>query len=226
MTFLWGGARMSRPSQILSAVAIAGLVAGCSSAEQSSDAGPDAGFHYTGLSVGSATFAGGLTGTVAANGFAFSMSTGYPLLDGGNSGPYVYVQISDDPQNTTGTNFSCAFNLYGITLDAGVFTPANVDQLLCFVVVSLPDGGTGDQWWGGYGGPFGPPNTFELELTSPGPASVSSSGTNWFDPSATLSVYLASSAPLTAPADETQGVILVVTVAPRPCPTYCAPGPP
>ncbi len=217
---------MSRMAQILSTVGVASIVAGCGSTGGGPDAGPlvDAGFHYTELSAGTATFAGGLTGTVAATGFAFSVPTGYLLGDGGNSGPYVYIQISNAlSENTTGPNFACSFELYdSTTLDVGIYTPANVDQLLCFVIVPLPDGGTGDQWWDGFGGAFGPPNIFELELTSPGPASGFSSGTNWFDPSATLTAYLASSGYLTPPADETEGVILNATVAPPPCPTYCA----
>ncbi len=195
---------MKRTAHLLSAVAMAFGVAGCGSTEGGVDGGPpgDAGFHYTALSTGTATFAGGLTGTVAATAFAFSNPMGGLVLpDGGISGPYVYVQISSAlSEDATAPNFGCSFHLDDTTtLDAGTYTPANVDQLGCFVVVPLPDGGTGDQWWGGYGAPFGPSNIFELQLASPGPATVFSSGTQWFDPSATLSVYLASSGRFVTP---------------------------
>jgi len=215
-------ARMSRTAQVLSAVAMASIVAGCGSSGGGPDAGPlvDAGFHYTTLSVGTATFTGALSGTWGATALAFSIPMGFPLADGGNSGPYVYFQITS-AISSPGPSWGCQFLLFSsTTLDAGEYTPTNTDWPICDIIIFLPDGGTGDEWFAGLGGTFAPPNTFDLELTSPGPAGGSSSYTNWDDPSATLTAYLAPNP------GQTEGVTITATVAPPPCPTYCAPGPP
>jgi hypothetical protein len=214
---------MSRTRQILAGVAAASIVAGCGTTPEGPDAGPlvDAGFHYTALSVGTATFGGALTGTFGATALGFSVPMGFQLLDGGNSGPYVYFQIGS-AVGATGPSWGCRFELFpSTTLDAGFYTPTNVSQLLCDIIIFLPDGGTGDEWFAGLGDSFQPPNIFDLNLTSPGPASTFSSASNWDDPSASVSVYLAPS-----PGQTEGGVVITATVAPPPCPTYCAPGPP
>jgi hypothetical protein len=214
------GARMSRTAQILSAVLVASIVAGCGTTTERPDAGPlvDAGFHFTAPSVGTATFGGALTGTFGATALGFSETTGFPLLDGGNSGPYVYFQITNALESA-GPSWGCSFELFSTTeLDPGSYTPANVNELDCVIIIYLPDGGTGEQWFANLEGGF-EPNIFDLNLTSPGPARHSPP--DWADPSATVSVYLAPS-----PGENDGGVVITATVAPPPCPTYCAPGPP
>jgi hypothetical protein len=207
---------MTRTPQLLSAVASACLVAGCSTEGTSA---VDAGFHYTQLSAGTATLSGAFTGTWEANGFAFLVEKGFLLLDGGTSGPYIYVQVSSAP-TAPPPFFGCSFELFqSTTLDAGVYTPDNVSDLSCNVIVFPTDGGTESEFWGNLGGTLAPASIFQLQLTSPGPESVFSSGANWYDPTATLSMYLAPSP------GQTQGVVVSVTVAPPTCPVGCAPGP-
>jgi hypothetical protein len=210
---------MNRPAQILGAVALAYLGGACGSGTgPEPDAGLllDAGFHYTALSQGIATLSGAFTGTASVDGFAFSIPTGFPLLDGGNSGPYVYAQVSNAVP-ASGPSFGCSFNLYfSTTLDAGIYTPTNVRDLQCIAEYDPADGGA-SEFWGNIGVAFGPPSVFEWNLTSPGPASVFSSGTNWFDPSGTIYVYMAPGP------EQVNGFGFSVTVAPPPCPAYCAP---
>jgi hypothetical protein len=213
---------MNRTTQILGAVALAYLGAGCgASPEAEPDAGPlvGVGFHHSGLSQGTATLSGAFTGTANAVGFAFSIPTGFLLPDGGNSGPYIYVQVSN-ALPSSGPSFGCTFLLYFSTaLGAGIYTPTNVSGLQCTAEYDPADGGT-SEFWGNIGDAFGPPSVFELNLTSPGPADVSSSGTNWFTPSGTVSVYMAPGP------EQVEGFGFDVTVAPLPCPPFCAPNSP
>jgi hypothetical protein len=217
--------RNSRTRQLLRGVAAAFIVAGCGSTPGVPDGGAlvavDSGFHYTELSAGTATFGGALTGTFPATAFGFSNSAGFLLLDGGNSGPYVSFEIGN-AINASGPLWVCTFELLpSTTLDVGPYAPTNVSSLVCEVVIILPDGGPGDIWSSGPSDSFGAPNIFELSLTSPGPESSFSSGSTWNDPSASVLIYLAPS-----PDQSDGGVAITATVAPPPCPRFCAPNSP
>ena len=213
---------MNGALRILAAVAWASL-AGCSTGtgpDAGTDAGPDAGismdagFHYTDFSQGTAVLSGDIAGTWGADSLAEYHTSGFTFVDGGNSGPYVYLQFGDTNYvKNVYPWFGCRFFLFATTtLDAGIYTPGNVSYVSCWAVNSTDDGGTEIEW-GTAGLPtFAPPNTFMADVISPGPVSlVDQSGGYWQDPTATFEVYLTPVPPATG-----QGVTLSVTVAPPP----------
>jgi len=203
------GNGMKSAAHILGTIAMVYVLAGCSSA---GEPGVDAGFHYTETSGGTATLTGAVSGAWAV---AASASTGawrLMLPDGGFSVSSVQFALSS---LTANPSFGCLVYLPTSSLQTGTLTPADVTALYCSLLVA--DGGT-TQFWGNLDGTaFEPPNAFELNISSVGP--VRFNGTFWSNPSATLTMNLA------AYPGPGEAVGFSVTVAPPPCPTYCAPGP-
>ena len=206
------GGRMDRTAQILSVVAVASIVAGCTTGAT----------HYTQASSGTVTFTGAVTGTGLAVSTA-SYPNRLPLPDGGTSDAlgWIFLPVGDASPNEA----RCSFYLTSTTAPSmGVLTEADVSGLSCSV--SAPGAAGSLEIWGGDWGTsyFEAPSTFEVTISSPGPETDDPpSGTFWKDPTATLTVYIA---PGPGNPSQTEGVGFSVTVAPPPCPTYCAPGPP
>ena len=181
------------------------------------DAGPpvDAGFYYTRPSIGAATFSGAISGTWSAEGLASASSLAFALPDGGSSGAYVsfvVVDTTDLSGDAGNPQFSCSFLLFSTpTLPTGALTLRDVSSISCAVIVT--DGGIEQDW--GF-----EPSAFEMNISSTGPSNTVGTETIWLDPSVSLSVSLAPN-----PAGPGAGVSFLITLAPPPCPTYCAPNP-
>jgi hypothetical protein len=214
---------MNRAALIVAALAVLRCGSGASPMESTVvDAGPrtDAGFYYTTQSGGTASFAGAVTGAWPAIASAQYETTPLLLPDGGSSGPYVlFILTGADNFTASGDQgnfeFGCTvFILNTTALQTGLLAPADVSFLYCGVI--LTDGGISEYW--DNQGAFGLPNTFELNIISPGPETdLDQYGALFLDPTATLNVHLA---PDPGPGE---GVSFSVTVTPPACPPSCAP---
>lgn len=199
-----GGQDMNSAARIIGVVAAASLV-GCNTGtglDAGTDAGPDAGTVYGIESVGTATFTGAETGTYPAVGFAWYSSYWEFSVDGGYQLAFTVVASPNGPPYFPA--FTCGVSLPGEALEVGDFTVTNVR----FCGIFDPRGAS-QSWYG---------STVELNVGSTGPVQglgppFFDGGSEWSNPTATLTVDLLPYPDNPAPYDA--GVSVTVMVAPR-----------
>ena len=195
---------MKRVARLLGAVVLASA-AGCGS-QGNPEAPVDAGTQIGVFSNGTTIFSGAFAETDQAIAFAkYDNFVGAVPSDGGT---FVYLQLSDaigiNFHDTTGPSYYCAFTFTGTSLQPGHYTPADVIDFSCGVIVGT-DAGVVEFWT---------QSTFVLDITATGPVRNSGGTPYWNVPTATLSAQLVAVDDLN-PTDA--GLSFTSTVAPPDC---------